>query len=276
MVGRPIDTRYPQRPPCTGEVFFEVEGWTIRHPDIPDHMVCKDISFFVRRGEVVGFAGLKGAGRTELARSIFGRSYGVYLGGRIVKDGRELILHSPYDAIKSRIAYLTEDRKILGFNHLDDIKKTIVSSDLRRISRRGVLDETKERMVSEHYLKALRIKAPGIHEAMVHLSGGNQQKVMLGKWLFTEPDLLILDEPTRGIDVGAKFEIYGIINQLALDGKGIVVISSELPELLGISDRIYVLCDGSMTGVLYRSEADQERLMRLMTAFKSTGIHKEV
>lgn len=269
MVGRPLDTRYPERVPKVGEVFFEVRDWTVRHPQFPERLVCKDVSFFVKRGEIVGFAGLMGAGRTELARSLFGRSYGRYERGRIIKDGRDLVLPTTAAAIRAGIAYVTEDRKNLGLNLLDDIKRTIVGAALERISRWAVLDRGGEFTAAEGYRRSLRIKAPSVHEGVAHLSGGNQQKVVLGKWLFTGPDLLILDEPTRGIDVGAKFEIYGIIDQFAAAGKGVIVISSELPELLGITDRIYTLCEGAVTGVLDRDAADQEGLMRLMTAAPS-------
>jgi putative multiple sugar transport system ATP-binding protein len=272
MVGRPLDTRYPERNPAVADIFFEVRDWTVRHPQFPERRVCKGISFFVKKGEIVGFAGLMGAGRTELARSLFGRSYGLYEQGRIIKDGKELVLRTAAEAIRAGIAYVTEDRKSLGFNLLDDIKKTIVSASLERVARRGVIDRGREFTEAERYRQSLRIKAPSVHEGVAHLSGGNQQKVVLGKWLFTEPDLLILDEPTRGIDVGAKFEIYGIIHQLVAQGKGVVVISSELPELLGMADRIYAICEGVLTGVLDRAEADQERLLRLMTAAHSRTI----
>ena len=267
MVGRPLETRFPERVPNVGDVCFEVRDWTVSHPQFTDRLVCNGVSFFVKRGEIVGFAGLVGAGRTELARSLFGRSYGLYERGQIIKDGRELTLHTTTEAIREGIAYVTEDRKNLGLNLHDDIKATIVSGALERIARRGVIDRGSEFTAAERYRRSLRIKAPSVYEGVAHLSGGNQQKVVLGKWLFTEPDLLILDEPTRGIDVGAKFEIYGIINQLAAEGKGVIVISSELPELLGISDRIYAICEGAVTGVLDRAEATQERLMRLMTAY---------
>jgi putative multiple sugar transport system ATP-binding protein len=265
MVGRPLETRFPERAPRVGEVFFEVRDWTVSHPRLPGRRVCRNVSFLVRRGEIVGFAGLMGAGRTELARSLFGRSYGLYEGGRIIKNGSDLTLRTPAAAIRAGLAYVPEDRKTLGLNLLDDIRKTIVSAALQRISRRGVVDRGREFSAAEGLRRSLRIKAASVHEGVAILSGGNQQKVVLGKWLFAEPDLLILDEPTRGIDVGAKFEIYGIIQQLAAAGKGIIVISSELPELLGLADRIYALCAGTVTGVLDRSAANQERLMRLMT-----------
>jgi putative multiple sugar transport system ATP-binding protein len=266
MVGRSLGTRFPERAPVIGAPFFEVKGWTVRHPHNPDRLVCKNASFFVRCGEIVGVAGLMGAGRTELARSLFGRSYGIYEGGQIFKNGRELHLHTVADAIRQRIAYVTEDRKMLGLNLLDSIRATVVAADLTRVSRRGVIDRRQEYAVAEEYRQSLRIKAPSVNIGVAQLSGGNQQKVILGKWLFTEPDVLILDEPTRGIDVGAKYEIYALIQQLAAAGKGVILISSELPELLGLADRIYTLCEGAITGVLDRAEANQERLMRLMTS----------
>jgi putative multiple sugar transport system ATP-binding protein len=212
-----------------------------------------------------------GAGRTELARSLFGHSYGLYEGGQILKDGQELRLPTVAAAIRAGIAYVTEDRKSLGLNLLDDIKGTIVAADLRRIARHAVLDRNREFAVAEGYRQSLRIKAPSVNAGVAKLSGGNQQKVVLGKWLFTEPDLLILDEPTRGIDVGAKYEIYELIQQLAAAGKGVILISSELPEVLGLADRIYTLREGAITGVLDRAAANPERLMRLMTT-SGTGV----
>ena len=266
MVGRSLESRFPEHTPRIGETFFEVRDWTVAHPTLPDRLVCKSSSFSVRRGEIVGFAGLMGAGRTELARSVFGRSYGIHRSGRVYKDGREIQLRNVPQAIEHGLAYVTEDRKVLGLNLLDDIKATVVSADLRRIAPGLVVDGAQEFRVAEEYRRSLRIKAPSVNEGVAKLSGGNQQKVVLAKWMFTDPDLLILDEPTRGIDVGAKFEIYGIIQRLADQGKGVIVISSELPELLGLSDRIYTLFEGSVTGELTRAEADQESLMKLMTA----------
>jgi putative multiple sugar transport system ATP-binding protein len=265
MVGRSLESRFPDHTANIGEVMFEVSGWTVRHPQVPDRLVCKGSSFYVRRGEIVGFAGLMGAGRTELARSLFGRSYGTWVSGTIVKDGRPLVLRSVAEAIDAGLAYVTEDRKTLGLNLLDDIKTTTVSADLKKITRGLVVDDREEYAVAERYRRQLRTKAPSVNEGVVRLSGGNQQKVVLSKWLFTDPDLLILDEPTRGIDVGAKYEIYGIIQRLADQGKGVIVISSELPELLGISDRIYTIFEGAITAEVDRSEATQENLMRLMT-----------
>ncbi len=265
MVGRSLTSRFPEHTPDIGETFFDVTGWTIEHPAVPGRLVCKDCAFHVRRGEIVGFAGLMGAGRTELMRSIFGRSYGTYLGGRIVMNGRELTLRNVSQAIDAGIGYVTEDRKALGLNLLDDIKTTTTAARLRKVARHLVIDRHREYTAAERYRRSLRTKTPSVDVGVSTLSGGNQQKVVLAKWLFTDAGLLILDEPTRGIDVGAKYEIYGIIQELADAGKGVIVVSSELPELLGLSDRIYAICEGRITGELARGEATQENLMRLMT-----------
>ncbi|WP_026556124.1 multiple monosaccharide ABC transporter ATP-binding protein [Arthrobacter sp. 35W] len=271
MVGRTLESRFPDHEPKIGEVFFEVKDWTVGHPQVADRLVCKGSAFNVRRGEIVGFAGLMGAGRTELARSIFGRSYGRYISGQIIKDGKEVTLRNVPQAIDAGLGYVTEDRKSLGLNLLDDIKATTVSAALHKITHNFVVSEEEEYAVAEDYRKQLRTKTPSVDEGVAKLSGGNQQKVVLAKWMFTDPDLLILDEPTRGIDVGAKYEIYGIIQRLANQGKGVIVISSELPELLGLSDRIYTIFEGSVTGVLPKGEASQESLMKLMTAKKKTA-----
>ncbi|MDR7276570.1 putative multiple sugar transport system ATP-binding protein [Catenuloplanes atrovinosus] len=268
MVGRELTNRYPEHTPKIGEVFFEVRDWTVRHPISADRLVAKGSSFTVRRGEIVGFAGLMGAGRTELAMSIFGRSYGVYEGGEIWKDGKRIEIKTVSDAIHHGLAYVSEDRKAVGLNLLDDIKTSTVSAKLSKIRKFLKLDEVAEYKAAEGYRKSLRIKTPTVDEGVNKLSGGNQQKVVLAKWMFTDPDLLILDEPTRGIDVGAKYEIYGIIQQLADQGKGVIVISSELPELLGLCDRIYTVFEGSITGVIDRADATQENLMKQMTSNK--------
>ncbi len=265
MVGRDLESRFPDHTPKIGDTLFEVKDWTVQHPSVADRLVCKGSSFTVRRGEIVGFAGLMGAGRTELMRSIFGRSYGTFVSGTLTLNGKELTLRHVSDAIDAGIAYVTEDRKSLGLNLLDDIKRTTVSARLSKITHRFAVDEREEYAFAESYRKSMRTKAPTVDEGVAKLSGGNQQKVVLAKWLFTEPDLLILDEPTRGIDVGAKFEIYGIIQKLAEEGKGVILVSSELPELLGLSDRIYTIFEGAITGVLDKGHADQESLMKLMT-----------
>ena len=266
MVGRPLSSRFPDYTPNVGETFFEVNDWTVAHPQTPERLVCKGSTFHVRRGEIVGFAGLMGAGRTELARSLFGHSYGIFQSGTVALNGSPINVSTVSSAIKNGLAYVTEDRKILGFNALDSVEQTTVSAGLDRISNNfGVIDENAQFNAAEDYRRQLRTKTPSVKAPIAKLSGGNQQKVVLSKWLFTQPDLLILDEPTRGIDVGAKYEIYGIIQQLASSGKGVVVISSELPELLGLCDRVYTIAEGRITGCLARGEADQESLMRLMT-----------
>ncbi|MDQ4490228.1 sugar ABC transporter ATP-binding protein [Sinomonas sp. ASV486] len=265
MVGRTLESRFPDHTPTIGEVLFEARNWTVQHPVIADRLVCKGSNFFVRKGEIVGFAGLMGAGRTELARSIFGHSYGKFVGGQTFMHGKEVKMHTVAQAIDTGLGYVTEDRKTLGLNLLDDIKTTTVSAALKKITRGLVVDRNQEYKVAEEYRKSLRTKTPNVDEGVAKLSGGNQQKVVLAKWMFTDPELLILDEPTRGIDVGAKYEIYGIIQRLASQGKGVIVISSELPELLGLSDRIYTIFEGAITGVLTKEEATQESLMKLMT-----------
>ncbi|MDD3417291.1 MAG: sugar ABC transporter ATP-binding protein [Lachnospiraceae bacterium] len=265
MVGRSIENRYPEHESHIGEVIFEVDDWCVEDPRVEGRMVCKNSSFNVRAGEIVGFAGLMGAGRTELMRSIFGRNYGIYKGGTIKINGKEVLISSVESAIKHGIAYVPEDRKDLGLNLLDSIRKTIVSANLEAIKVGGLLNDQKELAAAEKYRESLTIKAASVDVGVNTLSGGNQQKVVLSKWMFTEPDVLILDEPTRGIDVGAKYEIYRLIHTLADQGKAVIFISSELPELLGMTDRIYTIFEGKITGELERSEADQESLMRKMT-----------
>jgi putative multiple sugar transport system ATP-binding protein len=266
MVGRSLESRFPDHTPHLGEVFFEVRDWTVQHPQVPERMVVKNSSLTVRRGEIVGIAGLMGAGRTELAMSIFGRSYGNFLSGRLFKDGREIELKSVSEAIDQGLAYVSEDRKALGLNLLDDVKRSIVSAKLTKISAGPVVSNEKEYSIAEGYRTSLRIKTPTVDAGVSKLSGGNQQKVVLAKWMFTDPDLLILDEPTRGIDVGAKYEIYGIIQKLASQGKGVILISSELPELLGLADRIYTVFEGAITDCIPAAEADPETLMKSMTS----------
>ncbi len=265
MVGRALDSRFPERTPTIGDTFFEVRDWTVEHPQIPGRLVCNHSSFYVRRGEIVGFAGLMGAGRTELARSIFGRTYGTYLDGQILIDGEPVTILNVSAAISHGIAYVPEDRKVLGLNLLDNVKDTIVSAGIKRISKRTVIDSEAKDKAAETYRKSMNIKAASTNVNVGTLSGGNQQKVVLAKWMFAQPSLAILDEPTRGIDVGAKYEIYGLINKLADQGKGVIMISSELPELLGVCDRIYTVFEGRITGELSAAEATQESLMRLMT-----------
>jgi putative multiple sugar transport system ATP-binding protein len=270
MVGRDLEHRFPDHEPELGDVLFELEDWTVMHPLDHARAVIKDASLAVRRGEIVGIAGLMGAGRTELARSIFGRSFGSRVEGRLRLNGQELHLKSVPDAIEAGIAYVSEDRKALGLNLLDDIKRSITSAGLHKLRRGVTVDEREEVVVAERYRQSMNIKTPSVNEGVAKLSGGNQQKVVLSKWMFTDPQLLILDEPTRGIDVGAKYEIYGVIQQLAKQGRGVVVISSELPELLGLCDRIYTLAEGRITHEFLRDESEQgfdaEQLMRYMTS----------
>ncbi|MFT8359284.1 ATP-binding cassette domain-containing protein [Bifidobacterium aquikefiri] len=265
MVGRPLDNRYPIHEPKIGKVIFEVKDWTVEDPNVPGRLLSDNISFKVKAGEIVGFAGLMGAGRTEMARSLFGRNYGIYKHGSISIKGNKVVLHSVSEAIKKGLAYVPEDRKLLGLNLLDSIEKTTVSANLRKILSNGLIDFSKEHSVAEKYRKSLKIKTPAVDVGVATLSGGNQQKVVLSKWMFPNPDVLILDEPTRGIDVGAKFEIYKLVQQLADEGKAVIFISSELPEILGMTDRIYTLCEGRLTGELNTKQADQESIMRLMT-----------
>jgi putative multiple sugar transport system ATP-binding protein len=266
MVGRSLESRFPDRTPHIGEVFFEVRDWTVQHPQAAERMVVKNSTFTVRKGEIVGFAGLMGAGRTELAMSIFGRSYGNFIAGKIFKDGQEIHVKNVSQAIEHGIAYVSEDRKALGLNLIDDIKRAIVSAKLSKISAGQVVNKAMEYEATEGYRKSLRIKTPSVDAGVRKLSGGNQQKVVLAKWMFTDPDLLILDEPTRGIDVGAKYEIYGIIQALAAQGKGVIMISSELPELIGLTDRIYTIFEGTITDCIPTDQADPETLMKSMTS----------
>ncbi len=262
MVGREITDRWPRRESEIGDVYFSVENWSAFDPVDEDKQVLKSINLHVRRGEVVGIAGLMGAGRTELAMSLFGRAFGKKITGTMVKDGQTLHLRSISDAIEHGIAYLTEDRKSAGLILINDVRENISMASLDKLSRRAVIDENREIRVAEEYRDKLNIKTPSVFQMTGNLSGGNQQKVCLSRWIFADPDVLILDEPTRGIDVGAKYEIYTIINQLAAAGKAVIIISSELPEVLGMSDRVYVMNAGRIVGELDKTEASQESVMR--------------
>ncbi|MEU3913984.1 multiple monosaccharide ABC transporter ATP-binding protein [Streptomyces sp. NPDC029721] len=265
MVGRDLEHRYPERTPRIGEVAFEIEDWSVRHPIDHRRKVVDRVSLNVRRGEIVGIAGLMGAGRTELAMSVFGRSYGRWTGGRVRLDGREIRTRTVPEAIGHGIAYVTEDRKQLGLDLGADISRNISLSALGKVARRGWVDRHEEARIAESFRRTMNIKAPSVFAETGKLSGGNQQKVVLSKWIFAEPEVLILDEPTRGIDIGAKAEIYTVVAQLAAQGKAVLVISSELPELLGLCDRIYTMAAGRITGEVGRADATQESLMRLMT-----------
>lgn len=265
MVGRDLTNRYPERTQNIGEVIFEVKDWNVHHPLHIEKKVIDNVNMTIKKGEIVGIAGLMGSGRTELAMSIFGRSYGKKISGHLYKNGTEIHLKNITSAINYGMAYVTEDRKHYGLNLIDDIKSNISMASLKRLSKASVVNQNQEVIEAENHRKALNIKTPSITQLTGNLSGGNQQKVVLSKWIMTEPDILMLDEPTRGIDVGAKYEIYTIINRLADEGKGVLVISSELPELLGICDRIYVMSEGRLTGELLKAEATQENMMKFMT-----------
>ncbi len=264
MVGRDMTHRFPERTPQIGEVMFEVKNWNVFHPEYEGRQIIFDANLNVRKGEVVGLAGLMGAGRTEFAMSVFGRAYGKHITGTIIKNGKELKLHNVAQAIDAGIAYSTEDRKQLGLILIDDIQHNTTLAALRKVSNGVVVNENQEIIEAEQLRKSMNTKCSSLKQKTVNLSVGNQQKVVLSKWIFSGPDLLILDEPTRGIDVGAKYEIYTIINRLASEGKSVLLISSELPEILGLCDRIYVVSEGRFTGQLSRAEATQEKVMKLM------------
>jgi len=264
MVGRDMAHRYPERSRRAGAVVLEVRGWNVWHPEHAGRQIVRDVNFQVRAGEVVGIAGLMGSGRTELAMSIFGRSHGRGITGEVAIHGKPADVSTVSRAIAAGLAYVTEDRKSLGLIVEDSIQRNITLANLGAVSRNGIITEARESQVAEKYRAAMNIRTPSVFQKVVNLSGGNQQKVVLSKWLFAEPEVLILDEPTRGIDVGAKFEIYGIINELSAAGKGVVMISSEMPELLGMCDRIYVMNEGAFVAELSAAEASQERIMSLI------------
>lgn len=261
MVGRDIIDRFPKRENSIGDIVFEVRDWTVYDSMNSNKLVIDGVSLNVRAGEVVGIAGLMGAGRTELAMSLFGRSYGSKVSGEIYKNNKKVAFKTIRQAIDHGFAYVTEDRKQYGLVLIDDICRNISLSSLEKMSKHSVVDENKEKSIGEEYRQKMTIKSPSIHQLTGNLSGGNQQKVVLSKWILTNPDILVLDEPTRGIDVGAKYDIYLIINELVSQGKSVVIISSELPEVLGMSDRVYVMNEGKIVGELSKEEATQERIM---------------
>ena len=271
MVGREITDRFPKRHDIQiGEKSLEVKHWTVHHPLYPERKVVDDVSIYLRRGEVVGIAGLIGAGRTELCQSVFGRAYGTQISGELYKDGKEIHLNTVAQAVQAGLAYVTEDRKGDGLVLSNSIKHNITLSRLGFVSTHGVLDADKELSMAEEYRRMLNIKTPSVEQYVNNLSGGNQQKVLVAKWMYAKPEIMMLDEPTRGIDVGAKYEIYCIINDMAAEGKSILMVSSELPELLGMCDRIYVMCEGKLIGELPAAEANQEVIMQMiMEASKS-------
>ena len=262
MVGRELNDRFPPRSATIGEPVFEVKNWSVYHPLHADRQMIKGVDLVVRKGEVVGIAGLMGSGRTELAMSIFGRAYGQKISGEVKINGKIADVSTIPRAMEAGLAYATEDRKTYGLVLIDHIKHNVTLANLEGVSKRSVIDEAAELKVANKYRKDLAIRCSGVFQTTVNLSGGNQQKVVLSKWLFSGPDVLILDEPTRGIDVGAKYEIYGIINELAEAGKAIIVISSEMQELLGISDRIYVMNEGRFVAEMPAKQATQEKIMR--------------
>ncbi len=268
MVGRDLDHLFPERTSNPGDEVFRIENWRVMHPTQSGRVIVDDANLMVRAGEIVGIAGLMGAGRTELAMSVFGQTYGRGISGKVYMHGKEVDSSTVDAAIENGIAYATEDRKQYGLNLIDDIRRNISAANLKELARAGWVDGHEETAVAQRYRKDLDIRAPSVMSVVRQLSGGNQQKVVLSKWLYTDPDILILDEPTRGIDVGAKYEIYTIMNRLAAEGKAVLVISSELPELLGICDRIYTLSVGRITGEVPVQDATQERLMELMTQEK--------
>ena len=270
MVGRDLTNRFPPRQPNVGEVSMEVRNWTVYHPLYTERKVVDDVSITLRKGEVVGIAGLIGAGRTELCKSVFGRAYGTKISGQLRIDGKEVYLNSVSEAIQAGLAYITEDRKGDGLVLSDSIKHNTTLARLDFVSERGVVDVDKEYQAADEYKKKLGVKAPSVEQVVGNLSGGNQQKVLIGKWMFAQPDIMMLDEPTRGIDVNAKYEIYCIINDLVAQGKSVLMVSSELPEILGMCDRTYVMCEGRIVGEFTREEATLEKIMdRIMQA--STG-----
>lgn len=261
MVGREITDRYPKRESHIGEVTMEVKDWTVYHPLYAERKVCDGVNFNVRRGEVVGISGLMGSGRTELAMSIFGKSYGSNISGTLKINGKEVKLNSVRQAIDAKLAYVTEDRKGDGLVLSNPVYVNNSMAKMDKVSSHNVIDKDKEILVAKEYKDKLNTKCPTVMQNVENLSGGNQQKVLLSKWMFADPEIMILDEPTRGIDVGAKYEIYSIINRLVAEGKSVVLISSELTEILGMSDRIFVMYEGRMIAEFPREEATQEAIM---------------
>lgn len=266
MVGRPLTNRYPSHESHIGKEAFRVSDWTVHHPLDDSRLVANRVSFNLRAGEIVGMAGLIGAGRTETAMSIFGHQYGTHATGSLLLEGRQVSFPTVRSAVDHGVAYATEDRKVYGLNLLKSIRENTSLANLGALSHHGVVDAGREKLIAEQYRQEFHTKATTIEMPAGNLSGGNQQKVVLSKWVSTNPHVLILDEPTRGIDVGAKYEIYEIINNLADQGSAILVISSELPELLGICDRIYTMSQGVITANLDADSTNQEELMHYMTS----------
>ena len=273
MVGRELSDRFPKREPHIGDVKMEIKNWNVYHPLYKERKVVDNVNLYVKKGEVLGISGLMGAGRTELAMSVFGKSYGENITGQTFIDGKEVHLNTVSQAIKNGLAYVTEDRKGNGLILSNPIKINTTLANLDEVSNRKVIDKHKEYSVAVEYKEKLKTKCPTVEQNVGNLSGGNQQKVLLAKWMFADPEILILDEPTRGIDVGAKYEIYCIINQLVAEGKSVIMISSELPEILGMCDRIYVMNEGKMVGELDAKDATQEKIMTYI--LQSSGNEEE-
>jgi len=263
MVGRELKNLFPTKEPEIGEVVFEVKDWTVYHPDYHSMKIVDSASFYLKKGEIVSFCGPMGAGRTELMMSIFGGSYGFGRSGEIYLYGKKVEFNSPKHAIDQGVGYVSEDRKTLGLVLIQDVKTNISNSSLPKLAKRGVIDKSLERKKADHYRKALNIRTPSLEQIVRNLSGGNQQKVVLSRCLLANPEIFIVDEPTRGIDVGAKFEIYSILNDMVKSGKSVIVVSSELNEAISMSDRIYVMNEGKIKGVLNRDEATQEAIMHM-------------
>ena len=268
MVGRELTNRYPKREGVQiGDTIFELKDWNVYHPDDSTRHMLKNVNIQVKAGEVVGLAGLMGAGRTELAMSVFGRSYGQKISGTVKINGKEVVLKHVKDAIDNKLAYVSEDRKTYGLVLIDSIKFNMTLSALKNFfSKHGVVDQNKEDIKAQEYRERINVKTTSVEQAVGSLSGGNQQKVVLAKWMLTEPDVLILDEPTRGIDVGAKYEIYCVINEMAKAGKAVIIISSEMPEIIGTCDRTYVINEGEIAGELVGDEITQEAIMGCIMA----------
>ncbi len=277
MVGRELTNRFPAREhKISDEIVLDVKNWSVHHPVYTEKQVVNNVSFHVHKGEIVGFSGLQGAGRTELAMSLFGKSYGSGISGQEFLKGNEVNLKTEEEAIEHGLAYVTEDRKTNGLVLIDTIAKNTTMARLEKIcDKRGIIDVGMENHVAEKYVKVMNTKTPTVHQLVGNLSGGNQQKVLLAKWMFADPDVLILDEPTRGIDVGAKYEIYCIMNDMVAQGKSVVMISSELPELLGMCDRIYVMNEGSLVAEMSSDEATQEKIMSAILHSDKKGISDE-
>ena len=274
MVGRELSNRYPEREHhVSNEVLFEAKNWTVYHPIYTEKRIVNNVSFKVHKGEIVGFSGLQGAGRTEMAMSLFGKSYGSHISGQEFINGKEVHLKDVRDAIENGLAYATEDRKTNGLILSDTIAKNTTMARIEKIAnKQGIIDIAKENKIAEDYAKAMKTKTPSVQQNVGNLSGGNQQKVLLSKWMFAEPNVLFLDEPSRGIDVGAKYEIYCIMNDMVKEGKAVVMISSELPELLGMCDRIYIMNEGDIVGEMDAKYATQEKIMSAILSSKDKEV----